>query len=402
MTVLVTALAWWGDMVGGPFRLASEFAEYLAGVGYDVTYLCCDVAPERRLPAQEMVKGVDIRRYPQPADAQPLVRAARHVARSRRLVRGLLRERPIAALSGHSPLQFLGAAPVVRSSGAFCNYTVHSPFDDELLCSAGSGRPALGTRARVATARLVDRANAYLAHRVQTDSRYTLDTMQRKHGASMAGKGVVAPGWVDVQAFQQTWHRRTIRRRLGGAWVTDEPIFFTLRRLEPRMGLDLLVGAAARLRGDTRFRVLIGGSGPLREELWRLVEQQGLQDRVHLLGPLPDELVPLAYGAADCFVLPTRALECFGLIVLEAFAAGKPVIAACTAAIPELAVRQGARWMFEPDDEEALADRMRAFLSGELRVTVDTRSIAEEYDRARVLPRWERLLFANARDDERL
>ena len=395
MRVLVTAHAWYGDMIGGTFRLASEFAEHLAGAGYDVIYVCCDVDPGRRLPARQVVNGVDVRRYAQPSGGRHVGRAVRHVARSRRLVRGLLRERPIAALSGHSPLQFLGAGLALRKSGAFCNYTVHSPFDDELLCSVRSGRPALGTRARAATARLVDRANVYFANRVQTDSRFTLETMERKHGPGMAGKGVAAPGWVDVQAFQHTLDRCTIRRRLGGAWATDEPIFFTLRRLEMRMGLDLVVRAAARLREGPRFRVLIGGSGPLHEELSQLAVQQGVQDRVHLLGRLPDVMVPLAYGAADCFVLPTRALECFGLIVLEAFAAGKPVIAASTAAIPELVARQGEQWMFEPDDEAALADRMRAFLSGKLRVTIDTRSIAEEYDRSRLLPFWESLLFSD-------
>lgn len=393
MTVLVTAHAWYGDMIGGTFRLASEFAEYLAWAGYDVSYLCCDVAPERRLPARQVVNGVDVRRYLQPPDGRHFGRAARHVARSWRLVRGLLRERPIAALSGHSPLQFLGAALALRKTGAYCNYTVHSPFDDELLCGVRSGRPALGTRARAATARLVDRVNVYYANRVQTNSRFTLETMKRKHGQGVVDKGVAAPGWVDVQTFRHTWDRSTIRRRLGGAWATDEPIFFTLRRLEPRMGLDLLVRAAARLRDGPRFHVLIGGSGPLHDELFQLAAQQGVQDRVRLLGRLPDVMVPLAYGAADCFVLPTRALECFGLIALEAFAAGKPVIAARTAAIPELVARQGEQWMFDPDDEAALADRLRAFLSGKLRVTIDTRSIAEEYDRSRVLPIWESLLF---------
>jgi glycosyltransferase involved in cell wall biosynthesis len=47
---------------------------------------------------------------------------------------------------------------------------------------------------------------------------------------------------------------------------------------------------------------------------------------VTFLGRVEDRLLPLAYAACDAFVLPTRALECFGLIALEALSAGRPVL----------------------------------------------------------------------------
>ncbi len=395
--ILVTAHAWYGDMIGGSFRLATEFAEYLATVGYDVVYVCCDVAPELGLPEKQLVKGVEIRRYAQPRSGNRLGRAAGHVGRCRRVVGEVLRERPLVAMSGHTPLQFLGAAMALKRSGAFRNYSVHSPFDDELVSGAAEAAPGI-VRAASRVARLIERVNVRLAHRVQAMSAFTLATMIRKHGADMANKGLVAPGWVDVRAFRHAPERREARRRLGGLWDTDEPILFTLRRLEPRMGIDILINAAARLRDGPPFRVLIGGGGSQEVELARLIAQHRLQGRVHLLGQLEDDVVPLAYAATDCFVLPTRALECFGLIVLEAFAAGRPVIAARTAAIPELAARQGESWLYEPDDDGELADRMRAFLAGRLQPSVDARGIADEYDRARVLPRWEGLLFPDTDD----
>ncbi len=394
-TIVVMAHAWYGDMIGGSFRLASEFAEYLAAAGYGVVYVCCDVRAERGQPLRQFVNGVDVRRYPEPGAHLRLGRSLAQVVRSRRVVRHVMRERRVIALSGHSPLQFLGAALAMRGAAAFRNYTVHSPFDDELRCGMARTVPVV-TSALLATARILDRTNAHLANRVQTDSAFSLDAMSKKHGACVARKGVVAPGWVDTRAFRGLGARTDVRRRLGGRWSTEEPIFFTLRRLEPRMGLDVLIRAVGRLRNGPPFRVLIGGAGPLRDELSRLVRDEGVRGRVHLLGQLPEELVPLAYRAADCFVLPTRALECFGLIVLEAFAAGSPVLGARTAAIPELASQQGEGWLFDANDVSALAERVKAFLSGELRPTVDVRTIAARYDRSRIQPYWERLLFSGS------
>ena len=99
------------------------------------------------------------------------------------------------------------------------------------------------------------------------------------------------------------------------------------------------------------------------------------------------------YALEQFVVLPTRALECFGLIVLEAFAANTPVIASDVAAIPEIASRQGDEWLFPPGDADALVAKMQQFLDGELTVTADLRGIAEEYDRERVLKIWTDLLF---------
>jgi glycosyltransferase involved in cell wall biosynthesis len=85
-------------------------------------------------------------------------------------------------------------------------------------------------------------------------------------------------------------------------------------------------------------------------------------------------------------------LECFGLIVLEAFAAGTPVIASRSGAIPEIAGRQGEDWLFDPGNDQQLAIRMRRFLTGDLPCTANLRQIAEEFDREKVLARWGELI----------
>jgi glycosyltransferase involved in cell wall biosynthesis len=392
--ILVAAHAWYGDVIGGSFRLASEFAEFLAEQGHYVTYVCCAPSSDRTIDERECSRGVHVCRYfPAPHRSSGIGRLRHHVAQSARLVKKLICDRPVNAISGHSPLQFLGATRAMSHSSAFKNYTVHSPFDDELLSNALVEKQKVRHRLAGRIARWIDGRNVRIADRVQTASRYTLDVMTAKHGSAVREKGVVAPGWVDAELFRPMDDRRRVRQELGAAWATNLPVFFTLRRLEARMGLETLIGAAQRLKAEGHdFRVLIGGSGSLRNDLLREIYDSGVGENVFLIGRLPEEDLPRCYAAADCFVLPTRALECFGLIVLESFAAGTPVIASRTAAIPELAARQGENWMFEPGNADELANRMKRFIKGELKPDLDFREMVREYDRPVVLARWAELL----------
>ncbi|TWU27161.1 GDP-mannose-dependent alpha-(1-6)-phosphatidylinositol monomannoside mannosyltransferase [Novipirellula galeiformis] len=392
--LIVACHAWYDDMIGGSFRLASEFAIDLANRGHRVSYVCCAAPGKECLPAQEVVDGVQVHRYSPPAaGTSGRGRMAHHVQQTRMLVEQLDAKNPIVAVSSHSPLQGLGAAKALHSrKNVLINYTVHSPFDDELLSNV-AGNISIATRLSIWMAGRVERRNCALADRVQTLSQFTMDQIAKKYGSVVKGKGIVAPGWVETERFQPAEDRGLLRSQLGGDWRTDHPLFFTLRRLENRMGLDTLVDACAllRQRGHS-FRLLIGGGGPLRDELQSRIDAAELRDSVRLLGRLPETQLPLAYAAADCFVLPTRALECFGLIVLEAFACQTPVIATNVAAIPELASQQEMGWMFPPGDSVALADRMECFVTGDLQASKDLREIALNYDRSRVIDRWSELL----------
>jgi glycosyltransferase involved in cell wall biosynthesis len=395
--IIVASHAWYGDVVGGAFRLASEFAEYLAEQGHSVSYLCCAKEAVYDGPLRETVRGVEIVRY-RPS-AKPLGGLARlrfHLRESRKLATLLNKESPVQFVSGHSPLQSLGAVQAFKQSSVHCNYTVHSPFDDELLSNSSSGRPGIAQRIASLVARRVDRRNCQLADQVQCDSRYTLSVMTQRHRRAVGNKGLVAPGWVESTRFVPAGDRLAIRHVLGEHWNVDCPVFFTLRRLQNRMGLETLVDACHLLaQRGLKFRTLIGGGGSLRESLQERINSAGMQQSVLLLGRLPEEQLADCYAAADCFVLPTKALECFGLIVLEAFACNTPVIASNVAAIPELAERQGLDWMFEPGDVKQLADRMQAFLEQRLKPTIDLRSVAMEYDKPKVLAEWERILVGS-------
>jgi SAM-dependent methyltransferase len=108
--------------------------------------------------------------------------------------------------------------------------------------------------------------------------------------------------------------------------------------------------------------LLIGGSGSLRTELEALAAALGVAAHVRFLGFVPDADLPLYYQAADCFVLPTRELEGFGLVTVEALACGTPVLGTPVGATPELLDPLDPALVFPAATAEAMAGRLGDFL----------------------------------------
>ncbi|MDQ7040632.1 MAG: glycosyltransferase family 4 protein [Rhodothermus sp.] len=173
----------------------------------------------------------------------------------------------------------------------------------------------------------------------------------------------VVPGGVAVERFARTLSRREARQVLG--WPSDRPIVLSVRRLVRRMGLERLIAAMAAVRRHVpEILLLIAGRGPLREALQAQIEALGLQRHVRLLGFVPDEQLPLAYRAADLTIVPTVALEGFGLITLESLAAGTPVLVTPIGGLPEAVQGLSEALVLEAATSEALADGLIDALTG--------------------------------------
>ncbi len=145
----------------------------------------------------------------------------------------------------------------------------------------------------------------------------------------------VVPGGVDTNRFHDQLTRAQARELLG--WPQDRPILLTVRRQVRRMGLENLIAATGDLvRQVPEVLVILGGTGPLAGDLKKLVQERGLERHVRLEGRIPDEMLPAAYRAADLTVVPTVALEGFGLITLESLACGTPVYVTPVGGLPEV------------------------------------------------------------------
>jgi glycosyltransferase involved in cell wall biosynthesis len=144
-------------------------------------------------------------------------------------------------------------------------------------------------------------------------------------------------------------------------------VALTVRRLVPRMGLDVLIEAWAKVAmasGDALL--LVAGNGPCRSELEAQVDQLGITKNVRFLGRVSDDDLVACYRAADTCVVPTVALEGFGLVVLEALACGTPVIATDEGGLPEALDGLDISLVVPARDPSALAGRLQAARDGTL------------------------------------
>lgn len=137
------------------------------------------------------------------------------------------------------------------------------------------------------------------------------------------------------------------------------PRFAAVARLNGQKGLPLLVEAAALLKARGRdFRVDIAGDGELRGVLTRRIGELGLQDEVRLIGSTDGAGVRRLILDARAFVLPSFA-EGLPVVIMEALALERPVIATAIAGTPEL-VDAGCGWLVPAGSAEAVADAMEA------------------------------------------
>lgn len=168
----------------------------------------------------------------------------------------------------------------------------------------------------------------------------------------------------------------------------------TVRNLVPRMGLPELIDALAALPESVHLE--IAGEGPLRSSLNRRIRERGLESRVRLRGHVPEADLPRFYSEADWFVLPTRQLEGFGMVILESLACGTPVLGTRVGAIPELLEKFDARWVIPECSSGSIAETLRGALDLAVPVPEELhRRIAAEYDWRNILRRY-RTLFEEA------
>lgn len=177
----------------------------------------------------------------------------------------------------------------------------------------------------------------------------------------------IVPGSVDMAHFHSNQSLAAARTALN--WPHDRPIILAVRRLSRRMGLENLITAIDKVRYyQPDVLLLIAGQGELMPSLRQQIKDLDLSKNVQLLGFVPDEKLPIAYRAANFSVVPTVALEGFGLIVLESLASGTPVLGTPVGGIPEILSRFSKDLLFDGSTSDQLATGILEALSGDRRL----------------------------------
>ena len=152
------------------------------------------------------------------------------------------------------------------------------------------------------------------------------------------------------------------------------PLILSVGRLTEKKGFDLLVSAFKLLadRG-VKFKAKIVGDGPLMKNLSAAVNNAALTHRVELAGAMSHGQVIKEIHRCDLFVLACRQatsgdIDGIPVVLMEAMAAGKPVVSTIISGIPEL-VRPGCGLLCRPEDPAAIAQAMHQILESQDRAT---------------------------------
>lgn len=144
-------------------------------------------------------------------------------------------------------------------------------------------------------------------------------------------------------------------------------IFGTIARLTPQKSLHTLIEAFAMFLKDHDSQLIIVGSGELEKELKELASRLGLENHITWTGKRSD--IPEILKAFDVFILPS-IYEGFGLVLLEAMAAGVPIIASRVSAIPEVLDQGRSGLLFKVQDVQELKKCMEELVDDEKRFSL--------------------------------
>jgi glycosyltransferase involved in cell wall biosynthesis len=183
-------------------------------------------------------------------------------------------------------------------------------------------------------------------------------------------------GPVDLEFFRTEVDRlRPERENLCSRRGIPPRNFLYVGRFSPEKNIPALLEAYRRVRAGRAdgWGLILLGDGPQRKEIEGIVSSRGIPD-VWLPGFRQKEELPLYYVMSDALVLPSLS-EPWGLVAIEAMAAGLPVLVSNRCGCYPDAVREGVNgFSFDPSDAGALSGRMEAFSSGE----ADLRAMGRE------------------------
>ena len=312
-----------GEVAGGQL-VALRLARAAQEAGHRVSFVAPEAGAFTALAEQD---GFPVELLP--------ISGALDVRAALRLRRHLRRERA-DVLHLHT---MLGGNVVGRVAGRAAGVRAISHLHIENVFRAGPGR-ALQIRLDNATARLCAHIVA-----VSDATRAALLTQGYPAGRTVTIRNGVEPG-ADVEPVR----------------LADGPTILEVARLADVKGQRELVAALAQVPGATA--VLVGrdleSGGAFERELIAEAERLGVDDRVVLTGYRAD--VPALLAGCDVFCLPSHA-EGLPLVILEAMAHGKPVVATAVGGTPELVVDGETGLLVTPGDVEALAAALSAVLA---------------------------------------
>jgi len=199
---------------------------------------------------------------------------------------------------------------------------------------------------------------------------------------------MVVPNGVHLEMYQKEFP--SARLELG--LTDDEEVITFVGGLRKVKGVDNLVKALKIIKEERpRARLMIAGDGEERDMLESLAIQLDLKDDVRFVGKIQNGQVPVILGASDLLALPSLS-EGLPLVVLEALAAGLPVVSSKVGGLPDVITDGENGFLTEPGNPQDLAEKVIALLNDtDLRkeMSMSNREKAKDYGWERITDRME-------------
>jgi glycosyltransferase involved in cell wall biosynthesis len=384
--VLVASGTWYPER-NGVARVATEVSQSLVALGHEVTALVPRVAD---LPEEEHKDSLVVHRKIQRGSLPLLIT---NVLETRKHARRL---GSFDILLAHGSAAAVGLSRACEGTPLVFVYHASGPRELRFMrVRLPWGRKRLVTYLNEPINIRLQKLAARRCDRILILSEFSRSLAIADHPQQIS-KIRAAPGGVDTKSFRPADGMRAARERLGLG--TGGRLLLTVRRAEPRMGLEQLL-QAIHLRPADDLALAIVGGGLLTNELRRLSSELGLDGRVHFVGQVAEAALPDWYRAADLFVLPTVAYEGFGMVTLEALASGTPGGGTPVGATPELLKPLDPRLIAGGSDPESLArtiDEALALVDDDFRARCRDYAV-NRFDWTEVARAWDDVLSETAR-----
>jgi len=285
---------------------------------------------------------------------QARLASLKHAPRALVWLAGVMRAGAYDLVHTHLTLANVYGRLAARAAGVAATTTFHNTDYEPEVMADTAVRPW-----KLAPYRLAEWLTAVRGRPVVAVSEFVAASVHRRLGYARAAIEVIYNGvapslWEEVSDADRAAARRTL------GLPPETQVVIQVGRLTAQKGQMHTVEAARRLRDRRRMRWILVGEGPLRPELEAAIARADLGASVSLAGGRADVRTFLA--AADLFVFPSRH-EGLGIAVLEAMAAGLPVVAYGAGPLPEIVTGGETGTLVPPGDIEGLAGAVEALLA---------------------------------------
>lgn len=353
MNILLVADVSISNMIGGAERVLFEQSTRLSKRGHDVHILTR--RPGNQKKCREVINSVQEWRYDVDKKSSfTFLKTTWHNSKS--LFKLLQKKYNFEIINFHQPFSALAVIQSPLNNNAKKIYTCHSLSFEEYI-SRNIKPKGLNDKAffllNVIMRKWIEKRVLKKSNEVIVLSRFTQEKLSTAHKIPPQ-KVAVIPGGVDLERFKPVDDKIKIRQRLN--LPTEKTILLSVRNLVHRMGLENLIMAIQKVIKNTPdIFLVVGGEGPLKNDLIELANQLGLENHIQFAGFIAEEELTNYYQMADLFILPTRELEGFGLVTLEALACGVPALGTPIGGTPEILGKFDPSFLFSNTSPDAMA-----------------------------------------------